>query len=31
MTTDPFLTKKSVVGLAERVLLTPPHIFNLQQ
>ena len=24
MATDPFLTKKSVVGLAERVLLTPP-------
>lgn len=30
MATDPFLTKKSVVGLAERVSLTPPTIISFE-
>lgn len=30
MATDPFLTKKSVLGLAERVRLAPPTIFDLR-
>lgn len=30
MATDPFLTKKSVLGLAERVVTAPPMIFDLR-
>lgn len=30
MATDPFLTKKSVVGLAERVSLTTPTIISFE-
>ena len=29
MATDPFLNKKSVVGLAERVSLPPPIVFSI--
>lgn len=30
MATDPFLTKKSVLGLAERVVTAPTTIFDLR-
>lgn len=29
MATDPFLTKKSVLGLADRVVLSPPHAYTV--